>query len=163
MNNNHCYGYKLITDKYITTHDITTLCELLNEKFKGTPYTFLPEPITEGGIVFKGLESGYKSLRFHSSHMNKSVSNKLLMKHKCKTPVCERWPWINDPKQAIDEWNFVEAKNLFPEDQVIVTVLRSSGGAPSWTLEELKIFEECFLEIGMKRKGKYPSKKRLLM
>lgn len=88
----YCHGYKLFTTKCITTHDITTLCQLLNEKFNHTLYMFLPEPITEGGIIFKGLESGYKSLRFNVEHLSETQRTKLMKKHGFDTSLRYKWP-----------------------------------------------------------------------
>ena len=40
--------------------------------------------------------------------------------------------------------------------------LKSFNGAPLFTLEELKIWEECFNQIGIVKVAKYPTKKSLI-
>ena len=55
MLSTYCDGLKFKTEKIITKNDIITMCNLLNsrDEYLSQLCTFEPEPITEGGIVFK--------------------------------------------------------------------------------------------------------------
>ena len=51
---------------------------------------------------------------------------------------------------------------IFDKNNKFTLFLKSFSGAPLFTLEELKIWEECFNQIGIIKVGKYPSKKSLI-
>lgn len=133
-------GITFKTTKSITKKDMITLCDLLKVKFPND--SFEPEAIIEGGIKYKYEDNRYKSVRL-CAHYNSSRGE---------------WPRIND--NVMSEW-----KNnddiIFPEENTFSTYLKSFHGAPVFTLDELKIWEKCFNEIGIVRVGRYPGQKRL--
>lgn len=137
-------GYSLKATKDITTHDISNLCINLEKAF-GNGYKFEPEPITEGGIVFKNwpgkTDNMYKTMRICFYYHGK-------------------WPWINNDQ--ITTWMNNPSIKLLSKGTEIQTFLKSSNGAPQWNIDELKIFESQLLEIGLKRNDKYPTKGSLL-
>lgn len=120
-------SYNISMTKDITKNDIITLCELLNnrELFHGI-CTFEPEPISEGGIIFRYIhptsDKWYKCIRIEMIDQY------------------ERWPFIN--KDVMKEWKD-NNDLLFNAGSVQGTFLKSSGGAPSFTLEELNSIESC--------------------
>lgn len=144
----YCCGLTLKTENEITKDDIITMCKLLNSKEEYSDLCeFQPEGVTEGGILFKFKDNidkkWYKSVRLCVNH-----------------PYTRgKWYWVND--NYLSEWT---GNNdiIFDKNIEIYTFLKSFGGAPLFTLEELKIWEECFNEIGIIKVGKYPSKKSLI-
>ena len=70
-----------------------------------------------------------------------------------------KWYTIND--NYISEWT---GNNdiIFDKKNKFTLFLKSFYGAPLFTLEELKLWEECFNQIGIVKVGKYPSKKSLI-
>ena len=141
-------GLTLKTERIITKDDIITMCQLLNSKDEYSNLCeFQPEGITEGGILFKFKDhlpdTWYKSVRL------------------CVRTGCSKgeWYWIND--NVLSEWS----KNndiIFNKNNKFTLFLKSFNGAPLFTLDELKIWEECFNQIGIVKIGKYPSKKSLI-
>lgn len=141
-------GLTFKTEKVITKNDIINLCKLLNNREEYVNICeFKPEGITEGGIVFKFKnslnEKWYKSVRLHVYAGN----------------IKGKWYWINE--DVMNEWNQND-DIIFDINKKFTTVLKSFNGAPVFTLEELKIWEECFNQIGIKKIGKYPTKKSLI-
>ena len=140
-------GLTLKTERIITKDDIITMCKLLNSKDEYSNLCeFQPEGITGGGILFKfkNLDNKwYKSVRLCVYH---GVSE-------------GKWYWIND--NYLSEWT---GNNdiIFDKNKKFTLFLKSFNGAPLFTLEELKIWEECFNQIGIVKTGKYPSKKSLI-
>lgn len=133
-------GLSFITKKEITKNDIVTLCNLLNNHnlFNGV-CTFEPEPITEGGIIFKyvnGEYEWYKSIRFHSCNWCYITDNPMIN-------------WLNN--------NDI----VFNKDVRFNTYLKSFRNAPVFTQEELKVFEECFNKIDVYRVSRMVGKARL--
>jgi len=51
---------------------------------------------------------------------------------------------------------------IFDENNFFTIFLKSFHGAPLFTIDELKVWEECFNQIGIINVGKYPSKKSLI-
>jgi len=136
--------YKVKTQQNITKNDIITLCNLLNEH----PYylnvcTFLPEKRVDGGIgfKFKDNQTFYKAVRFCI------LSDK-----------DAKWYFIKD--NVLSEWT-ENSDIVFNTNKKFVPLLKSFYGAPLFTIEELKIWEQCFNQIGITRVGKYPTKKSL--
>lgn len=134
--NTYTSGYKLVAKRDIMKKDMITLCNRLNEHYSNA--TFEPEPITDGGIVFKFKDNTmwYKTMRI-------SIKD---------------YPWI--PRNVLEEW-VDNTDVLIAKESIMTTCLKAFDGAPSFTLEELKIWESCFDEIGLVRKSKYPTKKAL--
>lgn len=136
-------GLTLKTERIITKDDIITMCKLLNSKEQYYNLCeFQPEGITEGGILFKFKDNlnnkWYKSVRL-CVHSDESRGN---------------WYWVSD--DYLSEWTGDE-DIIFDKNNKFPTVLKSFGGAPLFTLEELKIWEECFNQIGITKVGKYPN------
>jgi len=133
-------GYKLKSMNDITMNDLSRLCEKLSSV---TGNKVKPEGITEGGLFFPGLpDKQYKTMR-----------------------LCVRqhgnWPWIHDFDNVIESWRDDEAI-ILPKGNTIHTYLKSFHGAPLWTLDELKLWESSFNEIGLQRVGNYPTKRSLI-
>ena len=51
--------------------------------------------------------------------------------------------------------------NILQKNTQFTIFLKSFHGAPLFTIDELKIWEKCFKQIGIVKIGKYPSKKDL--
>ena len=116
---------------------IVDLCDALGEVF-GPGYEFLPEPITEGGIVMsqwpgrggaddvRTTTPPFKTFRFQMQ----TVGN------------LYKWPWITSPRDTLERWRKLKGT---PSDQVIWSRVSRSGkvegrlfyksfyGAPCWT------------------------------
>jgi len=141
-------GITLKTEKVITKSDIIEMCKLLNSKDEyNNLCEFKPEGITEGGIVFKfkdGISSEwYKTVRLCVTFGDDTKG---------------KWYWVNN--NVMEEWS--ESNDIVFYKNVKFTIfLKSFHGAPAFTLDELKIWEQCFNQIGIVRVGKYPSKKSL--
>ena len=140
-------GLTLKTQFFITKDDIITLCkELTKKKCYSGLCEFQPEPISEGGIIFKFKDNinykWYKSVRLC---VNSGESR-------------GKWPWVRD--NYLSEWTGNE-DTIFGSNNKFTLFLKSFHGAPPFTLEELKIWEECFNKIGIIKVGKYPSKRSL--
>ena len=140
-------GITFKTEKDITKNDIITMCNLLNNKDDYINLcVFEPAAISEGGIVYKFKNNNnkwYKSVRLC---VKKDYSK-------------GEWYWIN--KNVINEW--IENNDIiFNKDNTFTIFLKSFHGAPVFTLDELKLWENCFNEIGIVRVGKYPTKKSLI-
>lgn len=144
----YCCGLTLKTENEITKDDIITMCKLLNSKEEYSDLCeFQPEGKREGGILFKFKDNldkeWYKSVRLC---VNQNFSE-------------GKWYRVND--NYLSEWT---GNNdiIFHKNNKFTLYLKSFNGAPVFTLEELKIWEECFNEIGIIKVGKYPSKKSLI-
>lgn len=148
---NQCIdGFYIQPQKTITKNDIITMCELLNQHdFYKDICSFEPEPISEGGIVFKFINNPYdyyKSMRIYFS----------------KTYGYNDGEWYSINKDVMNEWknnDDIIAKKS--KRKQIRTFLKSFRNAPIFTKEELKIWENCFEKIGFKRVSKYPYNKYL--
>jgi hypothetical protein len=141
-------GLTLITERIITKKDIITMCNLLNSKDEYTNLCeFEPEPISEGGILFKFKDNfdntWYKSVRL------------------CVSWGETRGKWYLINKNVISEWSGND-DIIFNKNSKFTIFLKSFHGAPLFTLDELKIWEECFNQIGIVMVGKYPTKKNLI-
>ena len=141
-------GFNVKCEKNITKNDIVNMCKSLNNKDEYLNVCEIkPEGITEGGFVYNFKDGNnnrwYKSVRFQKNGGD----------------TREKWPWINE--NVMDEW----AENndiIFNENYKFTIFLKSRRGAPLFTIDELKIWEECFNQIGIIKVGKYPSKKSLI-
>lgn len=147
-------GFHLKTKKIITKNDIITMCNLLNSKNEYSNLCeFKPEGITEGGIVFNFKDNfdtnWYKSVRLRVYDVDcvRSIGGR------------GKWYWIND--NVMTEW-LDNNDIIFNKNSKFTIFLKSFHGAPLFTLDELKIWEECFNQIGIVKVGKYPSKRSLV-
>lgn len=141
-------GLHLKCNKIITKNDIINMCNLLNNKNEYLNLCdFKPEGISEWGIVFKfkdGFDNKwYKSVRLCVNNGNSGG----------------KWYFINE--NVMTEW-YENNDIIFNENSKFTIFLKSFHGAPLFTLNELKIWEECFNKIGIVKVGKYPSKKSLI-
>jgi hypothetical protein len=68
------------------------------------------------------------------------------------------WGWITS--HVIHEWTN-SRDTVLPANTEICTFLKSFNGAPPFTQDELRIWEEGFAHIGMVRVGRYPAKYKL--
>jgi len=138
-------GLNFKTERIITKNDIINLCNLLNNKDEYSSLCeFKPEGITEGGIL-------YKFKNEHDKKFYKSV----------RLGICNnigKWCWINE--NVMTEW-LDNDDIIFNKNVKFTTFLKSFNGAPLFTIEELKLWEQCFNQIGIVKVGKYPTKKSL--
>jgi len=138
-------GFSLKSTKTITKNDIIKICRYLDNQpeYKGN-CTFRPEPITEGGIVFKfkNHPEWYKSIRLCVTYAEDG-----------------RWDIIS--KNVMKEWKDNDDMVL-PSQRKITLYLKSFNCAPVFTIEELHIFERAFQRIGLVKVGPYPSKRNLI-
>ena len=140
----YAHGYTLEAEKDITKNDIINICKLLNTKYDNG-YTFKPEAITEGGIVYNfnnGNTKWYKTVRLRVDD----------------TLAGGKWYWITD--NVMNEWEGNDDVILSKNKKILI-FLKSFHGAPVFTVDELKIWEECFNQNGFIRKSKYPTNKQL--
>ena len=139
-------GISFKSKRVITKKDIVKICNLLNdrEEYKNV-CNFKPEPITEGGIVYCFFENDkrYKSVRFRCDGLDY---------HK------KQWSWVDN--NVMSEWDNSDDLVLHANTKMD-TFLKSFHDAPVFTIDELKIWEECFKEVGLFRVNKYPSKKNI--
>lgn len=144
----YAVGLTLKTERIITKDDIITMCKLLNGKDEYSDLCeFQPEGISEGGISYKFKDNLddklYKSVRLC---VNRGASK-------------GNWYWVNE--KYLPEWT-ENNDIIFDKHNTFTLFLKSFDGAPLFTLEELKIWEDCFNQIGIVKVGKYPSKKSLM-
>ena len=144
--NTYTNGITFKTNRIITKNDIISICKSLNsrDEYKNI-CEFKPEGVSEGGIVFDFKEkiNGYKSVR-----------------------LCVRcgstngiWYWVNN--NVMNEW-YENNDIIFNANTKFTIFLKSNGEAPAFTIDELRIWEECFNQCGIVKVGKYPSKKSLI-
>jgi hypothetical protein len=141
------YGFDIHTTRAITRADFIAICEQLCDRLSassGVEVVIRPEPISEGGLFFASYEDihgPYKSMRFSSRDIRPS------------------WPWINS-ETVMTLWK-EDQSIVFPSNAKIGTFLKAFKGAPQWTLEELRIIEDVFIDFGMICK-KFPKKSELI-
>ncbi len=143
MNNEHintyCNGFQLVAIKNISKKEFVELCIDLQNEFNNyyntNDYFFSPECITEGGIIFNNFQgsNGYKTMRIYFTDKFGGKKDNL-------------YGWINN--NIKDEW-INDESILINKDNYLGTYLKSFRNAPQWTNEELKIFEKCFIKIGL--------------
>jgi len=69
--NTYCNGFELVSIKNISKKEFVELCNNLQKEFNdyydSNDYSFSPECITEGGIVFNNFdeEDKYKTMRIY--------------------------------------------------------------------------------------------------
>ena len=146
-------GFTLKPTRDITKNDIYNICKDLNNYFS-TDYSFIPEPITEGGILFKKTPNKYNTNKAYKSMRFSSQSGRI------------SWPCINED-EVMNEWKDnqdILFKKYMRNDHStkIGTFLKAFCGADVWSLEELKIFNRVFEKNGIDCFSKMPSKKSLI-
>tara|TARA_R110002020_G_scaffold272527_1_gene487645 strand:+ start:108 stop:623 length:516 start_codon:yes stop_codon:yes gene_type:complete len=147
----YCGGFDLKPKRIITKNDMVNICNDLNLIF--TDSLFIPEPITEGGILFykqvpyiKDAKSPYKSMRFGGARDT-------------------QWYAIND-KEVMETWKDNQDIIFTPyirnkRNSKISTFLKAFDGAKPWTQEELTIFKRVFFKNDIETTVRLPAKKRL--
>jgi len=154
--NTYCNGYSLISQKNITKNDFIHLCKSLTNEIG---IDIEPESITEGGLVYKFNdyfpEYSYKSVRLSIKEAlctedGRGDDGKLWFKDQL---THDKWPWIDNVGTWVNNDDIV-----LPRARKIPLFLKSFGGAPPFTIEELEIFEACFAAVGLQRVGKLPVK-----
>jgi len=144
----YIHGLTFKTKRIITKNDIITMCNLLNSRDEYSNLCkFEPENISEGGIVFKfnDLEKNwYKSVRL------------------CVGDNGSRGQWYWIYNLSLSDW-VGNNDMIFDKQNKFTIFLKSFNGAPVFTIEELKVWEECFSQIDIIKVGKFPSKKSLIM
>lgn len=174
-------GFYLTADKDITKSDMVKLCKNLNEAFESFGITFEPEPITEGGIVYKFKDqpiSAYKTIRMRFStksikwcknfiQYNNIQCYRVSDKHLKKLGIYELYrshkslsDWPSIPSNVMELWENNEDV-LLEKGLSIGTHLKAFYGAPIFTQSELNTFVECAEKVGFKRDSKMPSTKEL--
>lgn len=158
MNNTHintyCNGFQLVALKNISKKEFVELCNDLQNEFNNyystNDYSFSPECISEGGIVFNNFNgaNGYKTMRIFFTDKDTIGCN-----------ITNLYGYIN--KNIKDEWINDECI-LIDINTYLGTYLKSFNNAPQWTNNELKIFQKCFNNIGLVI-NKLPTKKYLKM
>jgi len=156
MANNRTYtkGYDLISTKSITKKEFIELCILLSNECN--EYVFTPETISEGGILFKNFNDGnkYKTMRLH-----KIVDNYYYYYRNGYSGMKSFYSFrING--NELEEWKNNE-DILCNKDTLITTFLKSFNDVQPYTIEELKLFEKCFNQIGINVISKYSTIKSL--
>jgi hypothetical protein len=175
-------GMKLTAVKPITKGDMVTLCKDLNTKYIGSGLTFEPEPITEGGIVYKFTNNSlmprdkYKSIRMNFNYPlikykksfvrfydinHHKVSLRFLKNKYLDHLVGKKFHWPGVPFDVMELWE--------NNDDVILetglsldTYLKAFRGAPVFTENELKVFGECAERIGLKVDSRIPKDDKLI-
>lgn len=154
----YAWGFHVVVGIPVTTKTIVDLCDMLKARFEeryGGTYRFVPEPITEGGIVmvdWRGREmapdSAYKTVR--TGH-DRTHGN---------------WPWIVPGTEA--SWRAQPAAVIFSSTRdeahreyddstpELALFFKAFHGAPCWTREELEIIRGCFHSLGFATKGRIP-------
>jgi len=149
--NTYCKGLTLVSERDISKKGFVQMLlnmqERFNDHYKTNDYSFNPERISEGGIVFNNFNNKekYKTMRLY--FLDKQHGN-------CVKSLYGR---ITDDTK--DEWKenneILVGKNLY-----LGTFLKSFRDAPKWTNDELKIFIQCFNDAGLTI-YKIPTKREL--
>lgn len=135
--NTYCSGFSLIAFKNISKQTFVEMLNDLqnefNEYYNTNEYSFNPECISEGGIIFNNFNNKekYKTMRlyFESDRGRENLYGYISNNIKDK--------WITDESVLINECD------------KLGTYLKSFRGAPKWTNDELKIFQKCFGKVGL--------------
>ncbi len=141
-------GFRIKTAADITSTMMVSVIDHLHVAF-GPGYSFVPEDITEGGIMFAdwpGRKDGeYKTLRIQLYQSDVS------------------WPWISST--TLDEWRTGPDVTLYAKgpDKFLAggTFLKAFHGAPCWTIAELRRFRDAFMHAGISCPKKLPTSNSL--
>lgn len=148
--NTYCKGFQLFVNRDITKKEFVSLCDNLqiqfNKYYNTDEYSFRPECITEGGIVFNNFND-----------RNKYKTMRLYYTDKDNITISSLYGYINS--NIKEEWKDSDDV-LIKKDNYLDSCLKSFRNAPKWTNEELLIFRELFESIGLSVK-KVPKKKDL--
>jgi hypothetical protein len=108
------------------------LGQKFNNKYNTDLYSFFPERIAEGGIIWDNYPNkiGYKTMCI-------SFNN---------------YPWVDKIYENHTILVHDQNKHIHRNPSLIGTFLKTFHGVPIWTPEELELFAECFEEIGIQIK-----------
>jgi hypothetical protein len=162
-------GFRMFTEFGITKRKYMELCDMLTteiNKLNNSNIRIEPEPITEGGFVFRGLDNiMYKTMRHNMCGL---VDEKIHKKHKsistcrCSDMNARHLTWPTVCVSKLDEWRTSDEVIFPPNSFTFETVfLKAFRGAPAWTMDELKVFARCLEKFGFVVK-RYPAKKSLV-
>lgn len=159
MTETHCFGWKLEFTKKVSKGAFVELCcefaKELNLLHSITERDDLirVEPLRriEGGWQIFGGPGGV-----YDFPSNKSVVTTLGW-----YPGWRTLEWPHVPQNVLEEWKDL-GECLIPEKHTGTTILKASGGAPLWTVEELQAFEKVFEKFGI-RVGQRPKKSMLVV
>ena len=137
--NTYVNGFLLYVTKDISKREFIYLCNRIGDRFNdfynSTEYSFSPELITEGGIIFSNFTgSKYKTMRVFRNGTGEISLYGMI-------PGNVKEIWINDNS------------SLISNDTFLGTCLKCQYGTPRWTKHELLIFKECFEEFGIMLAG----------
>jgi len=147
--------FSICIGRSVGTHDMIRMVESLEDKF-GRGYKFGIDTAMSGGIMmmeWTGKQpQNYKSIRFRVPFVHNS--NGL-------------WCAMNEVGTSLDEWRVNPDCEIFwgdEENELRITLhLRSHGGAPSWTMDEVHLIEDAMVTSGFVRRGRFPAKKNLVI
>jgi len=143
----HTDGYKIKSVKEITKKDIITMCKLLSSRKEYCNLCeFRPYGNSEGGGIKYVFKEGFNEI-WNKTVMLFSVSKR------------RKWPLVNE--NVMTEW-IDDDEIIYNTNRRILFFLKSFNEAPFFTIEELKIWEECFEQIGIIRVGNYPRERSLI-
>jgi hypothetical protein len=147
------YGFKFACKRDITKQYFMDMCKELSVDFN---LVVEPEPITEGGFVFKYEDrDAYKSMRFHTK-----VINELNHIQGDKFKIIKRDLGSSFPSvKNIADWRYSN-EIIFKEGTIVLTFLKSAGSASRWTRYELELCDAVFNKYGMEC-YKYPPRNRI--
>jgi hypothetical protein len=178
-------GMKLTAMKQITKGDMVTLCRDLNTKYVDIGLTFEPEPITEGGIVYKFTKhpdnsetprDKYKSIRMNFNYplikyknsfiqfrdiKHHNVSTRFLKQKEVDHLVGKDFSWQPITPNVMELWENNDDV-ILEKGLTLTTHLKAFRGAPVFTENELKVFGECAERIGLKVDSKIPKNDKLI-
>jgi len=148
-------GFYARAQANVTRHSIVRLIEEMHREF-GPGYTFVPEPISEGGVQMvhwpnisatAKSEGHYKTFRFQWNGDGE-----------------EKWPWIEDPATVVTRWSAAPDVPIWasveprrgicvdrkPQLRRFGIFLKAFHGAPCWTLSEVKSLANAFQRAGFR-------------
>jgi len=124
----------------ISKKEFVELCVNLQNEFNNyyntNEYSFRPECISEGGIVFNN---------FNNKYMYKSMRIYFTDKNNPDTRVNSLYGWINE--NIKDEW--INDESILINNGDYIGTYNKCNNAPKWTNHELQIFKKCFENIGL--------------
>ena len=150
----HWGGPNFKCTKNITKNDLIVLCDLLtkHKKYAGV-CTFQLDAKQEGGIRYVFNNAGYmkrdwiKMVQLHIwNHVTDTYNGK----------------WYPVDANSMVTWKnshdlIFRKRTTQGKPTIFGTLLRAYNGAPPFTIEELKIWEDCFAQIGILRDSRrYP-------
>jgi hypothetical protein len=165
-------GFKMKMNRDLSRKDVAALCELLTIKLQemyttppwyglsarpsARPVQIVPEPITEGGLLFLGGSPDFS----YAGEGTAYKTMRLSVSSRPGRPSARSWPYIHDRNSCVEDWKTSDEIIFFQHDTVC-TFLKAFRG-PVWTLHELRVFQECFEQFDIRVfTSSWPKKKDL--